>query len=257
MSRDIFDDRNGFAAARHAFVHKLRRDTIGHRHAAPPPTAPRLLTGSISRPHPADREARDQPAEHLAQPTEERSDGVRPRPRPWAARQLAVVDVGDGVGDRLPVLLASLQGLLDLDAARAAGRQAVDDVPLVIATEPIVRRGDAHVDVAAGQRSGDGFPDLLLQGRRRAPSDQDQRIVEPVEGHGVGEASADHRPQAGEARLVDVRRRDVPAVEGSAVALPPLAAPCADRLGRQPRCHPLGLIVGVPFDRATVRARSR
>ena len=27
MSRDIFDDRNGFAAARHAFVHKLQRDT--------------------------------------------------------------------------------------------------------------------------------------------------------------------------------------------------------------------------------------
>ena len=53
-----------------------------------------------------------------------------------------------------------------------------------------------------------------------------------MEGDGVGEATVDHRGEAGEARLVEVGGRDVPALEGATV----LGAPCSPALA-PPRAH--------------------
>jgi hypothetical protein len=93
--------------------------------------------------------------------------------------------------------------------------------------------GDAHLDPRAGRGAFDGVADLPLQGEWRAAADEDLGFVEPVEGDGMGEAPGDHQAQMREDPLTDVAGGDVPAAEGISVGRPALAAPGADRLGRQ------------------------
>lgn len=52
--------------------------------------------------------------------------------------QLGAVHVGDRVGDGHPVACAGLEGLLDLNAVRAASGEPVHDVSLVVTAEPLV-----------------------------------------------------------------------------------------------------------------------
>jgi hypothetical protein len=73
-----------------------------------------------------------------------------------------------------------------------------------------------------------------------------------MEGDGIGKAPRDDRVEAGETRLMNVGRGDVPAIEG-AISLKALASPRADRLGRESRRHALGLLVGVGLDVSPVR----
>src|SRR4029453_69101 len=73
-----------------------------------------------------------------------------------------------------------------------------------------------------------------------------------MEGGRIGEASRDDRVEAGETRLVNVGRGDVPASKG-AFSLKAFASPQADRLSRESRRHALGLLVGVGLDVSPVR----
>ena len=93
---------------------------------------------------------------------------------------------------------------------------------------------------------------LLHLGGRRAPDEHSRFVVEAVEGDGMGEAPGHHRAEQGEADRVEVGGGDVPAVEGAAVAAPALAPPRAGQLRAEAFGHPLGLLVGVGLDAATV-----
>src|SRR5215468_12139032 len=73
-----------------------------------------------------------------------------------------------------------------------------------------------------------------------------------MEGGGIGEAPRDDRVEAGETRLVNVCRGNVPASK-SGFPLKALAPPQADRVGRESRRHALGLLVGMGLDIAPVR----
>src|SRR5262245_28343371 len=65
-----------------------------------------------------------------------------------------------------------------------------------------------------------------------------------MEGDGIGEAPRDDRAEERKTCLVNVGRGDVPASK-SAFPLKALAPPQADGLACEPRCHALGLLVGV------------
>ena len=69
----------------------------------------------------------------------------------------------------------------------------------------------------------------------------------------MGEAPGHHGGEEGEADRVEVGGRDVPALEGSAVGPPALRPPRAGQVQAEALDHPLGLLVGVLFDVATVR----
>ena len=118
----------------------------------------------------------------------------------------------------------------------------------------VVGPRDPDADARVGRRALEGAPDLLLQGRGRAPADEDLVVVEPVEGDGVREAPGDHRSEAREARLVDVGGRDVPAVEGRSVAVPALAPPRARPPAPRRDTDALGLRVRARLDVAAVRS---
>jgi hypothetical protein len=102
------------------------------------------------------------------------------------------------VGDVLPVPLAGGGALLDLDAARPAGGEAVDDVARAAAVQFVAGLRDAHRDPGAGYRPPDGIGDLPLQGVGRGASYEDTLPAETVEGDGVPEAPSDvTRPSFG------------------------------------------------------------
>src|SRR5262245_3311369 len=73
-----------------------------------------------------------------------------------------------------------------------------------------------------------------------------------MEGDRVGEAPGNNRAEAGETRLVNVGRGDVPASKGG-FPLKALAPPQANPLGRESRRHALGLLVGMGLDVSPVR----
>jgi hypothetical protein len=80
--------------------------------------------------------------------------------------QFGAVHVGNRVGDGRPVLLAGLEGLLDLDAALApgaAGREPVHDIAWVVTVEGIAPRGDINRDPRTGRGMFDSVLDLLFQ----------------------------------------------------------------------------------------------
>src|SRR5215510_4613817 len=74
----------------------------------------------------------------------------------------AIVDLGDRIGDLLPVVCAGAETLLDLDAVPASGGEAVDDVLGAITAIPLVWGSDAHSHARAGKRTIDGRPDFLF-----------------------------------------------------------------------------------------------
>src|SRR5688572_17002831 len=146
-------------------------------------------------------------------------------------RELGIVDIGDRVGDRLPVVRAGREALLDLDAIGTVCGEPVDDVPGTVAAEPLVRGRDAHWYAGAGDSGVDRRPDLLLERTGRCAADENLRGVGTMERDRMGKAPEDDRVEARETRFVNVGRRDVPAIEGASARLPPLAPPRADRLG--------------------------
>ena len=103
-----------------------------------------------------------------------------------------IVDVGDGIGDVLPVARAGAETLLDLDAIRAACSETVDDVLGAITAIPLVWGSNAHGHARAGKRTIDGFLYLLLQRFGRAAANKDMgmglRGVKSMEGDRICEA---------------------------------------------------------------------
>jgi hypothetical protein len=116
--------------------------------------------------------------------------------------ELWPVDVGDRVGDVLPVARTSPATLFDLDAVCSAGGEPVDDVVQAITAEFLVCGRDVHYYVRAGDRAFDGSLDVLLQRVGRSPANQDVEgdfgVVEPMKGDGIREAAIDDRLEAGE-----------------------------------------------------------
>ena len=105
--------------------------------------------------------------------------------------------MGDRVADVLPVPLAGGGALLDLDAARPAGGEAVDDVARYAAAQFVAGLRDARHDPGAGYRPPDGTGDLPLQGVGRGASDEDTLPAETVEGDSVPEVPKMTRPSFG------------------------------------------------------------
>src|SRR5690606_10608223 len=135
------------------------------------------------------------------------------------------VDLGDRVGDRLPVLAADLVALLDLNAARAPGRDPVDHVVGRAAAERVALAGDRHL---ATDRGLDLLLQQLLDMVRTAAADQHPCRAHAVERDRIGEVALADAGEPGEALGVDRRAGHVPAIPGSAAALVALAAPGAD-----------------------------
>jgi hypothetical protein len=151
-----------------------------------------------------------------------------------SASELWTVDIGDRVGDVLPVARSSLRTLFDLDAVCSASGESVDDVLQAITAELLFWGRDVHRYVRAGDRAFDGSLDVLLQGVGRSAADEDVKedfgVVEAMKGDGIGEAPRDDRIEAGKTRLVNVGGGDVPASKG-AFPLEALAPPRTDGLG--------------------------
>ena len=139
------------------------------------------------------------------------------------------VDLGDCIGDVLPVARAGTEALLDLDAIRAACSESVDDVLGAITAIPLVWGSNAHYHARAGKRTIDGLLYLLLQRFGRAAANEDMGMslkgVEPMEGDRICEAPSDNRVEAWETSLVNIGRGDVPAVSGASACLETLAPP--------------------------------
>lgn len=76
--------------------------------------------------------------------------------------KLGVVDVGDCIGDVLPMYLAGSAALFDLDAVRSAGGEAVHNVARAVAAVIVARPRNVHRDARAGNRAFDGALDLPL-----------------------------------------------------------------------------------------------
>src|SRR5262249_44835746 len=179
-----------------------------------------------------------------------------PAPRMIASSELRTKDVGDRVGDVLPMPRASPSALFDLDAVCSVGGEPVDDVLQAVTAELLVWGRNVDCYVSARLRLFAGSFNLLPEGGGRSPADEnvegDFGVVEPMEGDGIGEAPRDDRVEAGETRLVNVGRGDVPASKGG-FPLKALAPPQTDRVGRESRGHALGLSVGMRLDVSSLR----
>src|SRR5262245_41309294 len=132
----------------------------------------------------------------------------------------------------------------------SASGEPVDDVPPVVAAEPLVRFCYVHCKVRADD-AFDGFLDLFLQSLAREAADENVArnvvVVKPMKGDGMTESPRDYRVEKREARLMDIGRGDVPVVKGP-FGMPALAPPRADTFAGQLRPDALGLLVGVRLD---------